>query len=138
MTYSDQLKHPKWHRKRLEILERDNYKCRECGRSDLKLHIHHGYYKKGVMAWDYDNKYLHTLCEKCHKDYHYFLDKLMELSGEMLPSAIQYLYKILESINAKAKNEWYDISDVHCYADWIRESIQQINPLEEIESDCYE
>lgn len=138
MKYSEQLKHPLWQRKRLEILERDGYKCRECGLSDLKLHVHHGFYKKGIMAWDYENKHLHTLCEKCHKDYHIFLEKLMELSGEMLPSVIQYLYKILESVNSKAKKEWYDIGDVHCFSDWIIQSIQQLNPISEEEEDCYE
>ena len=135
MTYADQLKSPLWQKKRKIILDRDEHKCRECGTSGTKLDIHHGYYEKGSMAWEYDDKYLHTLCERCHGDYHIFLKKLMQLSGEMLPTVIQYLYQILAVLNSKAKGEWYDISDVTCYTNWIIDSIQQINPIKEEDTD---
>ena len=137
MTYSEQLKDSRWQKKRKEILERDGNKCRECKCTDRKLHVHHGYYKKSTMAWDYDNKYLHTLCDNCHENYHYFHDKLMELSGEMLPTVMEYIYKILLSINSKAKEEWYDIGDVNCYTDWIIETIQQLHPIKKDEREYW-
>ena len=34
------------------------------------LNIHHTYYVKGHKPWEYDNKALVTLCEKCHKKRH--------------------------------------------------------------------
>lgn len=135
MTYAEQLKDTRWQRKRKEVLERDEYKCRECGSSDRKLHIHHGYYKKNTMAWDYDNLYLHTLCDKCHENYHFFLDGFMKLSGEMLPSVMEYIFKMLQCIKSKSIGEWYDIGDINCYTDWIIQSIQQINPVKEKEED---
>src|SRR5690606_32483853 len=34
------------------------------------LNIHHKYYVKGKMAWEYDNESLITLCERCHQKEH--------------------------------------------------------------------
>jgi 5-methylcytosine-specific restriction endonuclease McrA len=68
--YSEQLKNPKWQRKRLEILERDDFKCQGCGNTDQTLHVHHYRYIKGKLYWDYDDELLVTLCDFCHKDWH--------------------------------------------------------------------
>lgn len=66
-TYSEKLKDPRWQKKRLEILNRDNFTCVECG-SDLDtLHIHHIAYIN-CDPWDIDNSLLLTLCEECHKE----------------------------------------------------------------------
>lgn len=135
MTYAEQLKDPRWQRKRKEVLERDSYSCRECKAKDTILHVHHGYYDQSKLAWEYNNKYLHTLCNKCHEEYHFFHKKLMELSGEMLPTVMEYLYKMLVVIQSKANGEWYDIGDIYCYTDWIIETIQQINPIKKEEED---
>jgi 5-methylcytosine-specific restriction endonuclease McrA len=40
-TYSEKLTHPKWQRKRLEILNRDGFKCVLCGNEEMQLQIHH-------------------------------------------------------------------------------------------------
>lgn len=69
-SYSEKLKDPRWQRKRLEILSRDNYKCQMCGNTSRTLHVHHLFYKYGVEPWDYDNDTLVTLCEKCHSKTH--------------------------------------------------------------------
>ena len=72
MTYQEQLKNPKWQKKRLEILERDKFKCVCCGDEETTLHVHHIRYIKGKKAWDYEDYLLTTLCEDCHKIYHEF------------------------------------------------------------------
>lgn len=68
MSYSDLLKDPRWQRKRLEILERDEWMCQNCGTETVTLHVHHGYYAKGRKPWEYENESLRTLCEDCHAD----------------------------------------------------------------------
>lgn len=71
--YSEYLKNPKWQKKRLEILSRDNFSCVVCGKgieTDTSLHVHHLSYIKGRMPWEYDNSNFVTLCEKCHSDVH--------------------------------------------------------------------
>ncbi len=64
MTYSDKLKDPRWQKKRLQILERDNWKCKKCSDEETPLHVHHLEYNGD--PWETDNKYLVTLCEHCH------------------------------------------------------------------------
>lgn len=64
--YSEKLKHPKWQKKRLEILNRDKFTCQSCKAEDKTLHIHHFQYRN-CEPWEYDNKELITLCEKCHE-----------------------------------------------------------------------
>ncbi len=67
-TYYELLKDPRWQRVRLTIMERDDFACRECGARDATLHVHHGFYAKGRMPWEYSEQSLFTLCENCHKD----------------------------------------------------------------------
>lgn len=65
-TYSEKLKHPKWQKKRLEILNRDNFTCQCCKADDKTLHIHHFKYND-CEPWEYENTDLITLCEDCHE-----------------------------------------------------------------------
>ena len=67
-TYSEQLKDPRWQKKRLEILSRDNFTCQKCGDEKTTLHIHHKSYVSGKKAWEYESDYLITLCSLCHKE----------------------------------------------------------------------
>ncbi|HDY88083.1 MAG TPA: HNH endonuclease [bacterium] len=66
MNYQEQLEHWKWKLKRDEILRLDNHKCQYC-KTDKKLNVHHTYYVKGRLAWDYPNSALITLCINCHE-----------------------------------------------------------------------
>lgn len=69
MDYKDQLLTPEWKRKREHILSSRGWKCERCG-SKEKLHVHHSFYIKGRMAWEYDDHQLNVLCLKCHKSIH--------------------------------------------------------------------
>jgi len=83
-TYSDKLKHPKWQKRRLEILNRDNFACTDCKSTDKTLHVHHRYYEKGLDIWDYpDNAFL-SLCEDCHKAEEHLLKILEQTIGKQL------------------------------------------------------
>lgn len=68
MDYLEQYKDPRWQKKRLEILERDNWECLICGTKDKTLHVHHTFYKRGAKVWEAKNKWLKTLCEDCHEE----------------------------------------------------------------------
>jgi len=70
MNYHRQMKHPLWQKKRLEVLELHNYTCQECGDKETELHVHHPFYKRGAMIWDYTKEELMCLCNKCHADTH--------------------------------------------------------------------
>lgn len=64
--YQSLLKDPRWQRKRLEIMQRDNFACQHCGNSKGTLTVHHKFYKENYNPWDYEEDCYITLCERCH------------------------------------------------------------------------
>lgn len=75
-SYRELLFDPRWLIKKAEILKRDNYCCKICG-STRHLVVHHKQYhfdkrrNAKCPPWEYDDKYLVTLCESCHRRGHY-------------------------------------------------------------------
>lgn len=67
IDYKAQYLHPKWQKKRLEILSRDNFTCQLCGSKDKTLQVHHFYYIHGRKVWEYDSSNFITFCDQCHK-----------------------------------------------------------------------
>lgn len=65
-TYAEKLKDPRWQRRRLEILQRDDWKCTSCGDGTRTLHVHHHWYEG--EPWDAPSAALTTLCEDCHAE----------------------------------------------------------------------
>ena len=66
-TYQEKLKDPRWQKKRLEVLERDNWSCQICSGTEETLHVHHRRYVAGRSPWEYHNDDLVSLCEDCHE-----------------------------------------------------------------------
>jgi len=64
MTYSEKLKYPRWQKKRLEILNRDNWTCQLCGDTETEFHVHHKKYTK--EPWDAPEEDLISYCKHCH------------------------------------------------------------------------
>ena len=91
MAYSDLLKDPRWQRKRLEVLQRDDFTCRWCGSKTETLHIHHGYYAKGRRPWEYNNESLWTVCEGCHDLTQDLRTDLRRIIGHMTPIEVDEL-----------------------------------------------
>lgn len=65
-AYSEKLRDPRWQKKRLEVMQRDEWTCQICGDSASTLNVHHRWYDRGVEPWDYGLEALVTLCERCH------------------------------------------------------------------------
>ncbi len=65
MKYSEKLKDPRWQRKRLEVLSRDDFTCLCCGDSSSTLNVHHKQYSGN--PWDAPLDALETLCHACHE-----------------------------------------------------------------------
>lgn len=72
--YVEKCKDSRWQQKRLKILERDRWKCSECGRMNLELHVHHLSYTG--YPWDTPDDELITLCAMCHGYVHMGIDFL--------------------------------------------------------------
>lgn len=67
MEYSELLQHPFWQKKRLRILERDDFACCKCTDHLVNLQIHHLYYLPDAYPWEYPDDALITLCKICHQ-----------------------------------------------------------------------
>jgi hypothetical protein len=65
-TYSEKLRDPKWQKKRLKILERDEFCCQLCLDTTTELQVHHLSYEKNKEPWDYDDSNFDTYCKHCH------------------------------------------------------------------------
>lgn len=66
MKYSDKLLDPRWQKKRLEVLQRDDFTCMMCRDKKTTLHVHHFCYAASGNPWDSDLDDLITYCECCH------------------------------------------------------------------------
>lgn len=63
-TYAEKLKKPAWQKRRLKVLERDNWTCQLCKSTERTLNVHHlKYSREPHEAPDED---LITYCEVCH------------------------------------------------------------------------
>jgi hypothetical protein len=95
VSYSDFLKHPLWQRKRLEILQAHKFKCDKCGDKDTTLHVHHGYYERGLKPWEYPTDTLHVLCEICHAEVtatRLEFDRYLAANSHVLDFCVAYVY----------------------------------------------
>lgn len=70
LSYSEQLKHPNWQRKRLEVMQGAGFSCENCGDTETMLNVHHRRYVKGRMVWEYELHELQCLCQPCHLQHH--------------------------------------------------------------------
>ena len=89
MTYIKKLKDPRWQKKRLEIMNRDYFKCVHCNDEKTTLNVHHKKYTG--EPWEAPNEDLETVCEDCHS----VIDVIEDLKSV---KEIKYL-DIFKSIN---------------------------------------
>ncbi len=66
-NYSELLRDPRWQKRRLQIMDRDQYTCQRCFSDTKPLNVHHRIYYSGHNPWEYGDIDLVTLCEDCHK-----------------------------------------------------------------------
>jgi 5-methylcytosine-specific restriction endonuclease McrA len=105
-SYSEKLKDPRWQKKRLEVMNRDQFTCRDCKCTTKPLHVHHCFYQKGE-PWDTPSSLLLTLCFECHETRQDHEDATKELLGILFAQGDQEqcinLFKALNMIrNARA------------------------------------
>ena len=102
-NYSDLLRDPRWQKKRLQILERDDFTCQGCGDKENTLHVHHKYYTYGKKPWEYSDQILITLCNNCHLTEEYYKTIIKDFTKVLLcdgylASEINNIIKILRQL----------------------------------------
>jgi hypothetical protein len=95
MTYSEKLRDSRWQKKRLEVLQREDFKCQWCKKYGTVIQgdyvqVHHGYYEFGRDPWEYDSQSLFCLCEKHHKRAQYESKFLRRLIGHVEPHYVGF------------------------------------------------
>jgi len=93
IEFKDQYSHPEWQKKRLEVLKRDKFLCLLCEIPDRTLHVHHRYYKRGKLLWEYNDKCYLTVCEECHEYLHNVQDILNENLSKIDPMFLECFAK---------------------------------------------
>lgn len=83
-TYAEKLKDPRWQKKRLEVLNYNDFTCNICNDTESTLHVHHKMYAKGKEPWEYEHEQYAVLCENCHeikhtKDFDVFFEVMSRL-----------------------------------------------------------
>ena len=88
-TYAELLQLPEWQKRRLEIMQRDGFACKNCGSAKTNLHVHHRLYLRGATPWQYVDNALVTLCEDCHARWHELQSRIDALLCQL--TATQFL-----------------------------------------------
>jgi hypothetical protein len=96
-TYAEKLKDPRWQRRRLEVMERDQFTCQECGSATKTLTVHHRHYVYGCEPWEYEDDVLVTLCEGCHDEIEEALKALRRQLGWLTLTELTWAF---QSVNA--------------------------------------
>jgi 5-methylcytosine-specific restriction endonuclease McrA len=85
-------KDKKWRRKRLNILRRDKYECRNCkrfGKVVTAVTVHHIYFLKDHPEWRLASWNLISLCNDCHNKMHNRSDDIPTELGEYWQSKMK-------------------------------------------------
>jgi len=105
VDFFEQYKDPRWQKKRLEIMQRDEFACQNCYDDTSTLNIHHKYYIPNKKPWEYPNELLITLCEGCHEweeDHKYIINDFTKvlLSDGYTTSELITLLNLLRQLPA--------------------------------------
>lgn len=98
-TWLERCKDPRWQKKRLKVLNRDEFRCQLCWDDKTTLNVHHKYYKKGKNPWEYPMKALITLCEKCHKKISKKQELIKRVNNNVIPTTSDEITTDSEPIN---------------------------------------
>lgn len=126
-TYSQQLQHPKWQKKRLEILKRDKFRCKMCSDKETQLQIHH--LKYSGKPWEAKNEDLISLCSQCHmivehyKKWNHEIIKCCKIEGTSrmyCKSKENYFAVVFDKERKKI------LSDLFIYPDQIKFALKKL------------
>jgi len=106
VSYADLLKDPRWQRRRLEVFQRDNFTCQSCGSTEKSLQVHHQFYLKGYMPWDYEPAMLVTLCEECHELAGALIDRLRVALAHLRPRHIDRAIGYIDALVGEDEPDW--------------------------------
>jgi len=100
MTYAQKLKDPRWQKRRLEIMKRDNFACLKCHDTTKTLNVDHKFYRRGFDPWDYGDNDLQTLCEDCHQKISEARQIIIECLGHLDLGELRIVHEAIIAVAA--------------------------------------
>lgn len=124
VKFFDQYKDPRWQKKRLQIMERDEFTCQSCYNTENTLNVHHKYYIPDKKPWEYNDSLLITLCEGCHEweeDKKYIITDFTKvlLNDGYTASELITLLSLLRQLPTGDFGMSYIQTSVKEYKEWI-------------------
>lgn len=116
-TYYEKLKDPRWQKKRLEVMEHNEFACEVCGDNESPLNVHHKEYFKGQEPWEYEIRQLSCLCEDCHEETHDNLDILKFVCSYLYLDGPANREEVAFLIGGYSGIEYKDLLSVSCLND---------------------
>lgn len=116
MVYAQLLRDPRWKQLRVRILERDGYTCQNCNNTEEVLHVHHRFYAKGCLPWEYQPGALTTLCATCHDRMTDLLKTARALLGFATEQELVYVIGLIAGDRRM-------LGDGFAFRDWIDEKL---------------
>lgn len=104
-NFFENYKRPEWQKKAAEIRERAGYECEWCGDNKSQLDVHHSYYEKDAMPWEYPSESLHCLCKKCHKEQQELKKKINRQFGRMSLTEMERLLGYMIGCEIEVHND---------------------------------
>jgi hypothetical protein len=114
MTYSEQIKHPKWQKRRLQIMEKAGFRCENCGTDEVTLNVHHILYRDGYIIWEYADEDLVCLCEDCHGIAHEIIKNEQADTSTDSEEYLKHIYDVLWN---------HGESRISAYMVWLKKTI---------------
>lgn len=102
-SYIEKLQDRRWQQRRLEMLEKANWKCFYNPEHTGRLDVHHRYYVSGQNPWDYPDETLVVLCSHCHEEEEGRLFRIRHAAGM---GGKQYQEQILAFIDQNSPPEY--------------------------------
>lgn len=114
LSYAQKLLDPRWQKRRIEILNRDEYSCVYCGDNKNQLQVHHETYYGD--PWEINPDNLKTLCCHCHSmvstfQFHLVKKVFKNQSGEFTFFCVRHQDKAVSFITYhKPSDNWQIIA----------------------------
>lgn len=79
-------------------MQRDGFKCHECGDGTSELNVHHKIYIEDKKPWEYTDPLLITLCNHCHKKIHTMTSSINSAVGMMTSRQMYFANDIINML----------------------------------------
>ena len=108
-SFWDHYRDPRWLAVARRIRERAGNKCEDCGEENESLHVHHTFYVRDRMPWEYPDESLRCWCTFCHGLFHDLKDAINQKAGRMSLQTFEWLK--VAATNLLWEQDWARIQE---------------------------